>query len=257
MSTGELAGSFARLQESDRRRASEMVGIKYRSLFGLGLAHKVGMERVTASDLAEAMDTIGISLSSEQIRKAFDASRGLVSARRGTGAATYRLMQDGRAALDEVGAGIAVVRFEGGKPLTARQTLGDLFGGLEGIVRVSDPYYGQKTVGILAEIRKASEVRFLTSKCGGGENEGSVRGLMRDLIKEHPTVSIRFASTVGTVSHDRFALTDQEMVLIGHGLKDLGSRDSFLIRLPLEYVAGIAAETSKEFDRLWSIATAL
>jgi hypothetical protein len=80
---------------------------------------------------------------------------------------------------------------------------------------------------------------------------------MRDLVREQPTISIRFAPTVGTVSHDRFVLTDKEMVLIGHGLKDLGSRDSFVIRLPLEYVVGITTETSKEFDRLWSGATSL
>jgi len=90
-----------------------------------------------------------------------------------------------------------------------------------------------------------------------GESEPAVKGAMRDLLKEQRSVSIRLAPSVGTVSHDRFVLTDQELVLIGHGLKDLGGRDSFVIRLPIEYVAGIAVETQKEFDRLWSAAVSL
>jgi hypothetical protein len=68
-------------------------------------------------------------------------------------------------------------------------------------------------------------------------------------------VSIRLVSAASTISHDRFVLTDDDLILIGHGLKDLGARDSFLIRLPNEYVTGITEEITRAFDDQWSHAT--
>lgn len=257
MSTDELVDLFRRLPTSEKERASELPGVRYRSLYGLKLAHVVGADRATALELHEALDAIGVSLSSEQIRKVFGACEGLVSVRPGRRAATYRLMQDGYKELDKIGSGVAVVRIVEGKPLIARERLADLLGAMQGVVRISDPFYGRKTVSMLAEIQKAAEVRFLTSKCGGGESQNAVIGALRDLMKEQPILSIRVASNGHSLSHDRFALTDDSLVLIGHGMKDLGNRDSFIIRLPTQYVSGIATETLKQFDRIWALATAM
>jgi hypothetical protein len=252
MSTGDLAGSFRGLPELDRVRANEFTGVKNRSFYGLLVAHELGFERVSATNLSVALDAIGVSLSSEQIRKALAAAKGQVSIRHEKGAATYRLMQDGYKYLDELAAGVSVTRIEGGKPLTARQNLAEALGQLAGIVRISDPYYGQRTVSVLAEMQRAKEVRFLTHKVGGGESGAAVKGAMRDLMREMPAVSIRVVLAASTISHDRFVLTDDDLILIGHGLKDLGARDSFLIRLPNEFVKGITEEITRAFDDQWS-----
>lgn len=39
--------------------------------------------------------------------------------------------------------------------------------------------------------------------------------------------------------------------MLGHGLKDLGNKDSFVIRLPLELAQDVIAATRSTFDDRW------
>jgi hypothetical protein len=42
---------------------------------------------------------------------------------------------------------------------------------------------------------------------------------------------------------------------VGHGLKDIGSRESYVIRLPRGVLTDTAAEVERAFDVLWPAST--
>ena len=96
--------------------------------------------------------------------------------------------------------------------------------GLSGPVRVCDPYYGTGYLYRLDLLGGCSEVRFLTRSPDRSEVSFLVRAL-REFDREHSNMHIRRSRSSDL--HDRFLLSEDELVLIGHGLKDLGAKDSF------------------------------
>ena len=41
-------------------------------------------------------------------------------------------------------------------------------------------------------------------------------------------------------------------MLLGHGLKDIGSKESFMIRLEVDMVKDLIKELNTSFDNLWN-----
>jgi len=254
-----FAEIFDQLSPKAKTFFGELPGVRLRALHALRTAGDAGIDRSSASELSLGLDAIGIALSSVSVRNTLDAAarEGMVSRRKRKGGIDYKITQDGRRFLDEQNGPLTVVRIDAGKPLTARTTIAEVFSAQSGIVRISDPYYGVRTVHILEGLSGASDVRFLTAQVGGGETAGSVDSLMRDLARQTGTIQTRRAAKASGIPHDRFVLSATELVLIGHGLKDIGSRESFVIRLPRAWIEEIAIAVEKQFDESWNKAAPL
>ncbi len=52
-------------------------------------------------------------------------------------------------------------------------------------------------------------------------------------------------------------LSSEELILLGHGLKDIGNKDSFVVRLNRDMAANMIDEVIQSFDRKWAAATKL
>ena len=55
--------------------------------------------------------------------------------------------------------------------------------------------------------------------------------------------------------HDRYVLTDDMLILVGHGLKDIGGKESFVIRLDGEVARDLIATLAPSFDAKWASAS--
>jgi hypothetical protein len=76
---------------------------------------------------------------------------------------------------------------------------------------------------------------------------------MRDFKKERPKFTFRIATNPNDL-HDRYVVTTQQLLILGHGLKDIGGKESFTIRLGRELVPDLIKETIAVFDSRWKTA---
>jgi hypothetical protein len=144
---------------------------------------------------------------------------------------------------------------EAGKPRTAHLTVSSILLALKGELRICDPYYGTGTLYRLDSIAD-KPIRFLTQKPDTKEQStGVLPKAIAEFGKQHPNIEFRRHSTSDL--HDRFVLSSTELVLLGHGLKDIGSKDSFVVRLNRDVAADTLDEVTASFDRKWAAATRL
>ncbi len=152
------------------------------------------------------------------------------------------------------GGGVLVSMVEAGKPRTAHIQLEKLFSEVTGIVRVCDPYYGTGSLLRLDLLTKCSEVRFLTRTPDSGEKLILPKAIA-EFKKEHANTHFRCSASADF--HDRYVLSDKEIILLGHGLKDLGNKESFVVKLPDTLAHDVIAAARQSFDNKWHVATAL
>ena len=79
--------------------------------------------------------------------------------------------------------------------------------------------------------------------------------VISEFKKEHPHIHFR-CHEAGNF-HDRFVLSDSEIILIGHGLKDLGNKESFVIRLTDSIAHDVIMSARESFEQKWPSATLL
>ena len=58
----------------------------------------------------------------------------------------------------------------------------------------------------------------------------------------------------GPELHDRYVLSDEQMILLGQGLKDTGTRESFVVKLDKQTSADVMKDVRSAFDEKWKAA---
>ncbi len=143
---------------------------------------------------------------------------------------------------------------EAGGPYTTRQKLDDLFATLTGDVCACDPYYGTRTLASLAAFTSCSSLRFLT-KYPDSKEQSFLPTSLKDFRNEHPQVEIHECSDKDI--HDRYVLTDSELIIVGHGLKDIGTKESFVIVLKEDISGDLITTLKDSFEGRWKNSTPL
>lgn len=142
---------------------------------------------------------------------------------------------------------------QAGKPRTAHLLLKDVFTKLSGHIRICDPYYGKGSLLRLDLLTHCGPIQFLTREPGGGETTT----LPQEIREYQKQYSVRFRLLQGKDLHDRYLLTSDELILLGHGLKDIGGRESFLVRLSESMCSDLIEQVRQSFDDKWSNAEPL
>lgn len=152
--------------------------------------------------------------------------------------------------------GPPVIFFKSGQPRTAHLKIDELFRGLTGQLCVCDPYYGTGSLLRLDSLANCAPIRFLTKHPDRNEEK---RGILPRALAEWKTQhgGINFRESSTNDLHDRYLLTDNELILMGHGLKDVGNKDSFLIRIPTSIAVDIVKSVRTQFDQEWDKASAI
>lgn len=125
---------------------------------------------------------------------------------------------------------------------------------LKGIIRICDPYYGVRTLDTLDHLPKTCSIRFLTANTN--DSKRKIQGALRDFIKERPTCEFRLAANSRDI-HDRYIVTTDGLFLLGHGIKDIGGKESFVIRLEKGLAPDLLKEVRSRFDDRWKVAGSL
>lgn len=150
--------------------------------------------------------------------------------------------------------GLRVSYFSAGRDWEARRAIEEIFGGLSGVVRLCDPYYGEGSLATLSYLAGCSEVRFLTQRNSANDKVAFPVELAA-FKRQHPTIELRCHS--GSDLHDRFVLTDDAFILLGQGIKDPGRKDSFVVHLAADVAGDLIATQQGIFDARWAKANPL
>lgn len=144
------------------------------------------------------------------------------------------------------------------KPRTTRKNLEGIIKSLpKDHIMICDPYYGVHTLEILEVFASHHlSVKFLTLKLGGGEKQTNFDRALEDLKKEHgKKVEIKIASSRDL--HDRYVIGKSHLLIIGHGIKDLGSKESLIVVVEDKYGKDLRKIVTSNFLDRWKVATPL
>ena len=223
-------------------------------LAALYIAHESGQDRMTLGEIHAALEAADISVKRLALGRAFSRAGDRVTGKDIHGAASYRLTVRGRreAARLLPSGGLEVLYVEGDKPRSDRKEVAAVLSGLAGVVRISDPYFGIRSLDALEAIPQGTAVRFLTANVSG--DRARLKGPMRDFTTERPSVEFRLTAKPNDL-HDRFILGDGQLILVGHGLKDIGGKESFVIVIPREFAPDMVRSVQGAFEKRWNNAT--
>lgn len=250
-----LLETFEKLEISKKHSLADISSPRLLAFAALEISEtQCGIDRLSSEHIVACLEAAGVAVKKVSITKALARSTGYVSTKVEYSVTFYKLMTKGKREIESVFGGqkMSVVRIEKNQPRTARLEVTDIFKGLSGVVRICDPYYGVRTLDLLDHIPAKNKVKFITSKT----NEAGRRltGAMKDFKNERPDVEFRLAGKKAGL-HDRFVVTNKLLLIMGHGLKDIGNKESFVIRLDKELVPDLIRETIQAFDLRWNAGT--
>jgi hypothetical protein len=252
-----LLDTFESLDDATKNALADIKTPLHLGLASLYLAkEKAARSSLTAEHIVACLEAAGVAVQREQITKAFSRAGNRISRSIVDNEIHYKLMTSGQREIEPIATKgtIQLFHIEGQKPRTARKVVSELIGTLSGEIRVCDPYYGERSLDVLDQMPSGSTVKFLT--CKTSEKVPALSRAISDYKREHPTCEIRQLAPPNTL-HDRFILTDSTLLILGHGIKDIGSKESFVISLSEKLVPGIISSLKSTFDANWASARAL
>ncbi len=147
---------------------------------------------------------------------------------------------------------LTILYVEPDKPRTASKNLESLVNSLpKDSLCIADPYYGLKTLDVLETfIKRHKEIKFMTTKVGGGENPTRINKAIAEFKKEFKN-KVELRITVSSNLHDRYIIAKDIFLIVGHGIKDLGSKESLIVAVEDRFGKDIRKVLKKEFEDRW------
>lgn len=252
-----LLSSFASLDQETRDSLADIESPRALSFTTLYLARKrFGADSLSAEHIIACLEAAGVAATRKSVGRSLASAKGFVTRKIDEdGEVFYRLMTRGEREAEkslDSGGKLVVLRIEGGQPRQARLKLGEILGSIEGTVKICDPFYGLSTLDSLDLFPKTCEIQFLTQKTS--EPVRKLEGALRDFHKERPKTELRVAPEASRL-HDRYVVTKKQILILGHGIKDVGNKESFIIVLDRELIPDLIDEVIVSFDIEWAMAT--
>jgi hypothetical protein len=147
---------------------------------------------------------------------------------------------------------LEVFYFEPGQKYSSKRILvTGILESLTGELRIVDPYCGERTLDVIKDV-KARPIKFLT-RLGNINNANIKSRFLRELQDFKPeNADIEFRDYPNTDLHDRYIISPDHVVLIGHSIKDLGAKESFAIVLNQASSQNIHRALSENFEKRWN-----
>lgn len=144
--------------------------------------------------------------------------------------------------------------FESNKPYTSKKILSqEILGTLKGEIKYVDPYCGDRTLHLLKSAEK-NHVKILTNTKNLGGNEKQFLHDLKDFRKENPTLNFEIRNYSSRDLHDRYIISPDSLVLIGHSIKDLGNKESFAIKIGKVVNEVVYNDLNDNFNNRWNSA---
>ena len=123
---------------------------------------------------------------------------------------------------------------------------------LEGDLCIVDPFYGNGTFYVLEKFGKTRKIQFLSARLGDEEQQNLTKfdTSLKRFKKEFKNIELRKYNRPYEL-HDRYIIAKSSLVIVGHGIKDLATKESFVIFLPEKLVKGFLPGLKGLFEQRW------
>jgi len=222
--------------------------------------HSFSVDYLTYADIENILrEYLDIPMTTAKLKKSFAPAFGtkIIQGKSGVGCKISTAGETHLKGLRKEGL-LNVVYVDPSRPREARQNL-------EGLVKsitkdelfICDPFYGSNTLDVLEEfVRHHKKINFLTAKPGGNEKAATLAGAVTAFKKQYGSkVEMRLASTGDF--HDRYIIAKDCFLIIGHGIKDLGGKESLIVVVRDQVGKDIRKTLLANFRARWASATAL
>jgi len=146
---------------------------------------------------------------------------------------------------------IQVIFVDGKSPRSDYQQFSDLAKQTKGEVKIVDKFYSRDSLNAIEEFGSSRKIRFLSAKLAANENDAKFRKELQRFKREYPNMEMRLYQKEHEL-HDRYALTNDYLVLLGRGLQDIGGKESFVIALKDEVAKEIKETLNTKFEERWN-----
>jgi len=217
------------------------------------MKEKVGIRKLAVEQIASVVrDVKEISIDERSIVNAFNRAGDKVHAYHEGDATLFEIMKPGKEyLLSRIRKGsVQLFYFEPGRRFSSKRILSkNILDGLRGDLKVVDPYCSERTLDILRNTGDR-EGKVLTRLENLREKERN-RFLreVKDFKSENK--AIEFRSYPNTDIHDRYIISSDSLAILGHSIKDLGSKESFAILLKNDTNRNVVEALNENFDRRW------
>lgn len=213
---------------------------------------KLGIKRLNAGQIALILREVKeTSVNAKTIVSAFNRAGDKIHTYREGNSTFFEVMKNGKDhLLSQTFGFIELFYFEPGKRFTSKRTLAkEILCSLKGELKIVDPYSDERTLDILREVEH-SKVNFLTrlENLYQKRKDQFLRSL-KDFKFE--CANIEFRNYPHSDIHDRYIISSESLVLLGHSIKDLGSKESFAVVMNKDACKNIAEALNESFDRRW------
>ncbi|HKW28831.1 MAG TPA: hypothetical protein VJT54_05815 [Verrucomicrobiae bacterium] len=215
---------------------------------------------IYAEEISEILEIRGIALDEIQVERALARAGARVKRKildEDDGKNAYKIMEVGKAYLSEkyASGNVRALVLDGSKPWSDRYvTAPEIAKELTGPVCVLDKFYGDGSLAILHHLRHCKPLQFLTAQTN--DNHNSFVRELQAFKKECPSVEVRIFPNKHEL-HDRYFLSQDTLVILGHGIKDLGNKESFVIVLKGAIGAEMRRTLQDKFDVRWNMSAAI
>jgi hypothetical protein len=211
---------------------------------------KLGQEYLSASEIVTILEMLGITVNKTGLINSFNATvnkKIIIDKERGY--TKYKAMIIGKEYIKDwfLPNGPNILYVEGGKPFSTRKKLEEIFQGLKGDICICDTYLGERSFDIISSLPKGSKIKFLTSNLS--DKPEKIRGVQKDFQKEFPKSEFRLYLKKDI--HDRYIVTANNLLIIGHGIKDIGNKESFIILIDSSIGQDTIDTVITNFDDKW------
>jgi len=256
----EMVSQFKDLDTSDLPDFHSYRRILEMGLWVLWVAkEKLEIKKMTAVQIASIIrDVEEVSIEATTITQSFKRAGRKIHVYLEGGEVLYEIMREGKEhllSLIKEGT-VEVFYFEPGKKYAPKRLLAkNILAGLIGDLRIVDPYCSERTLDCLRDI-KGRPVKFLTrlDQLPQKLRERFLREL-QDFKCEYP--DMEFRNYPNPDLHDRYIISPSSLVILGHSMKDLGSKESLAIVLSEVTSRNVVEALSENFDRRWTQSTTL
>lgn len=212
-----------------------------------------GTDYLSIDEIIEALDRLGVAVDPTNLLRAFARAGDRVRCITEGGIKRYKAMISGRQEVEGILSisGPQVVHIRNGQPRTARMRLAEVLASLSGVIRICDPYYGLRSLDVLEMIPRACDTRFLTARTS--EKVARVHRAISDFKREYSHVEFRLYPRPSEL-HDRYLIERDCAWFLGQGIKDIGNKESFVIRIDTQIGSDLIDTLKSSFDQRWSVA---
>lgn len=214
-------------------------------------------KKLTASTISRILaDLVEINVNEVAITRAFARAGSKVKSYAENWVHEYEIMKEGRlflSTLNQFSESNGVFFFSGKNAWSdLNVNFPKMIALLKGDLCMVDPFYGYGTFTVLGKFGKQKKIRLLSAQLGNLEqqNQREFDDHLKRFKSEFKNIALKKYPKKYEL-HDRYIMADNALVIVGHGIKDVASKESFVVYLPGQMVSKFLPSLRDTFEERW------